>query len=162
MELNKIYRCGAGITNGNCKSYGLRSLTNALIEKIRSMGYYHELDESVRICDSCRLVVQHNRPPSKKRRSSGREPDNGDSNNQQPSTSHQVAEELPEVHSAASLESVSSLDQLQGLYKNKLSEQRVIASRRWDNSQATIHPFVVYYKKGETLENISLSLFLKF
>ena len=112
------------------------------------------------ICDSCRLVLQHNRPPSKKRRSSGRESDNADFNNQQPSTDRQVAEELPEVHSTLSLESVSSLDHLQGPYKlNQLNNVLSLLDVSPINSRDLRSAQYKMNKSAEIMESVRRNIF---
>lgn len=65
----KYSKCCAGVGNPKCKRKGSRSLSATMIEKIRSMGYDHQLDESMRICTSCFTILWYNRSvPQKKRR----------------------------------------------------------------------------------------------
>jgi hypothetical protein len=76
----KKSRCCAGINNPRCRRDNLRNLTLKVIEKIHSMGYNHELDETMRICLSCLTAIQHNRSvPNKKRRTID-EPSTSDAN----------------------------------------------------------------------------------
>lgn len=69
----KSSKCSAGINNPRCSRVNLRRLSSNLIEKIYSLGYNHQLDETMRICSSCQSVIQHSRTiPNKKRRSDER------------------------------------------------------------------------------------------
>lgn len=87
----KISRCCAGINNPKCRRSQLRNLSPTMIEHIRAMGYSHQLDETMHICESCRLVIRlHRSPPKKKRRSGGCEVNQ----NPQPPTSGQASNEM--------------------------------------------------------------------
>lgn len=57
----KYSKCCAAVGNNKCSREGSRSLSSTVIEKIRSMGYDHQLDESMRICVSCQTVISHSR-----------------------------------------------------------------------------------------------------
>lgn len=67
-----IKKCDAGIGNPNCTPYSkLKGLSASVIEKINSLGYKHQLNEGMRICDSCRLVIVYKRSPKLKKRRTG-------------------------------------------------------------------------------------------
>lgn len=84
-------KCCAGINNPRCSRKNLRHITLAIIEQIQSLGYDHQLDETMRICESCRLVISDNRSiPAKKRRSGG----DHVLDDPQPSTSGQAVNEI--------------------------------------------------------------------
>ena len=86
----KGLKCCANINNPRCNRNKLRAISSTMVEKIHSMGYNHEIDETMSICESCRSVISHNRSPvMKKRRSVGNEV------NIQPSTSGQQHSDDP-------------------------------------------------------------------
>lgn len=64
-------RCRAGINNPKCSRKNLRSLSSSIIEQIHSLGYDHQLDETMRICESCRVVIKNNRSTPTKNKSFG-------------------------------------------------------------------------------------------
>lgn len=90
----KRVQCSANINNPNCSRNNLRNLSSSLIEKIHSWGFDHQLDVTMRICESCRGILVHNRTPlPKKRRSDGKESSHARKFEEpQPSTSHQQSE----------------------------------------------------------------------
>ncbi|XP_062705603.1 uncharacterized protein LOC134287568 [Aedes albopictus] len=123
-KFNK-FKCSAKINNPKCNRHNLRGMSLRLIDKIHSMGYTHEIDESMSICESCRGLISHNRSPNtKKRRSDGNDEtmqpsfsgqQHHDVPEPEPSTSgQQIEHELDMVPSIPSLESIPSTDQLQG------------------------------------------------
>lgn len=87
-------RCSAGINNPRCSRVNLRSLSSNLIEKIYSLGYNHQLDETMRICLSCQSVIQHSRTIPNKKRRSDESSTSKKIKNQHPSTSGLQVEDM--------------------------------------------------------------------
>lgn len=87
-------KCCAGIKNPRCRRVNLRNLTPSIIEQIHSMGYAHDLDETMRICGSCRLVIRNNRSAPTKKRRSGGDVSNQVPDDPQPSTSGQNIDDV--------------------------------------------------------------------
>lgn len=85
--ISRVKKCSAGINNPRCSRENLRSLSANLIDKIYSLGYNHQLDETMRICSSCQSVIQHIRNVPNKKRRSDRSTTNPNFEDQQASTS---------------------------------------------------------------------------